>query len=231
VRGSPLTVALKGLVDDATGELSSSENESVGDALDEDVAIVGAAVFLNTEIEERVGAVVIANEEGGELGIAGEAYPSMEAVIGSGAGFECRVATIPIVDVGRRSLGSLRESGGGLSWVACVGIVGRGWIGEANGIESALFFCEPRGRVVVEQVLASIGEDGEVGSDVGGLGFEEQMVVLSDVVDGLDVAGGEPDEGLARLELEVDLVAGDAGEIEDVIGAVGNDANARIARI
>src|SRR5579872_3144916 len=56
------------------------------------------------------------------------------------------------------------------------------------------------------------------------------MIVLGDEGNPLDVAGGETDEVLPRLELQIDLIANEAVEPIHLFGVVSRDSNPRIVR-
>ena len=76
------------------------------DPMNDDVARVHA------EIEQRLGAVRVANEHGGEIRVGRESQARMNAVVGCGGRLQFRVSAIPVIDVlGRfeaRSAASMR---------------------------------------------------------------------------------------------------------------------------
>ena len=65
-------------------------------------------------------------------------------------------------------------------------------------------------RAVVEVIGTPAGQHREVGVDTPGPRLQEQMIVLRGEGEALQIPAAKPHEGLAALELQIDLIADEA---------------------
>ena len=83
------------LVHDAAGEFPAPQNQSPSHAVQDHVALVHA------EIQERLRAVLVQDEDRRLLGLGREREARVHAIIGGGDRLNARVAAIPVVEVPR----------------------------------------------------------------------------------------------------------------------------------
>ena len=179
--------------------------------------------FIHAEVEERLGAILVQDEDRGLLRFRGKREPGVDAIVGGGDGPDRGIPAIPVVEV----LQSMRVRE--RPPFPLVPLRRGGRIGEAQGVGHRLARLRVgRGGGIVHLVRAARGQDRQVRADLRGLGLEEQVVVLGDERKPREVPRPESHEALTALELEIRLVADEALEPIDLIRAVGRDPDPRI---
>ena len=93
------------MIDDASCELAATQNELPRDAMNDHIPGVHA------EIEQRLAAILVADENRGQISVRNELQPRVDTVIGGGCGFERGIAAIPIVDIAGPLRGGALERG------------------------------------------------------------------------------------------------------------------------
>ena len=67
-------------------------------------------------------------------------------------------------------------------------------------------------------VVAAVGEDGEISSDIRRFGLQKQMIVEGSDRQAFKIPASDADVRLAQLELKIDLIADIGVETIDLLG-------------
>ena len=81
---------------------------------------------------------------------------------------------------------------------------------------------------IVDLIAPAVGEYRQIGCDLRRLGLQEQVIVLTGKAEPVDVSRTQTDEGLARFEFKIDLIADETPQAIDLLAVVGRGANAAV---
>src|SRR6185312_3121551 len=151
--------------------------------------------------------------------------PGMHTIVRSGDRLERRCPAIPVIQIARSLSDILLELS--LDPDGRVHRRRRPGVGEPQDIgHIRLARIGALGtRGIVEMILAAAGQHGDVGSDLGGLGLEKEMVALRGKGYSLDIACTEAHKTLVGLEFQIDLVSYIPHQAINPVIAIGRKAD------
>src|ERR1019366_3090576 len=137
------------------------------------------------------------------IGIRREAQAGMNPIVRCENRSKSRAPAVPVVNI----LAPLRRCEAEVG----INLLGRGSLRRLRrrcrvSEAQRKYYVRVAGGVV-ELVVPSVRQYGEIGRHLRRLGLQEQVIVLTKVRQAFDVPRTEPDEGFSRLELPIDLIA------------------------
>ena len=133
---------------------------------------------IHIEIQQRLAAILVADEDRGQLGVRAKTQTSMHTIIRLRDRLESTEAAIPVVEIAWSRCGRITE----LPFDFGGQVHRRRWfvvrVSQHIGHIRLARVRMLGARAVVEVIFAPIRQYGQVGADLGGLGLEKQVIAL-----------------------------------------------------